>query len=159
MSRRALIRVWNLLAAFCVLITTQAALAKPVRPRDVSVHGQEIDWLVDFAVFWVIALFVLMAAWLIAAVILHRDKKHDAVFDRGNHRRGLLMACGVAAFVFFAGSAEARMVAAEQSKSNWRAQFARTFNNAKTYTTRRAGDSIHVIWDETERRYRYATST
>lgn len=73
---------------------------------------------------------------------------------------GHFMMALVAAFVFYAGSAEARMVAEEERArpaSQWREGFARTFENAKTFTTQRAGKAVKVIWDENQRRYVYAT--
>lgn len=67
---------------------------------------------------------------------------------------GQLMWILVAVFVYFAGSAEARMIAREQATSSWRDQFARNFTRVDH--GRDAGDCVQVIWDEVERRYRYA---
>ena len=72
---------------------------------------------------------------------------------------GHIMLMLVAAFVYFAGSAEARMVAEEdrrETMATWRNGFVRSFNDAKTYTSTRAGEVMHVIWDEDQKKYRYA---
>lgn len=91
---------------------------------------------------------------------------------------GHLMLMLAAGFVFFAGSAEARNVAATEppfgpqfdnafgsewrehhAGHDWREQFARKLGDARTFTVDRAGKTMLVIWDESERRYRYATSS
>ena len=66
----------------------------------------------------------------------------------------------VAGFVFFAGAAEYRMVQQESRlRPEWQKGFARTFENARVFTANRAGEALQVIWDERERRYRYARAT
>lgn len=76
---------------------------------------------------------------------------------------GQFMLILVAAFVIFAGSAEARMVADEDrhlpANSKWGEQLAQSFSDARAFTAERAGESMKVVWDENERRYRYAHST
>lgn len=71
------------------------------RPRDISLEGHRIDSLVDFSNLWILILFGIMAAWLLAAAFLHREKKHEARYDPGTHKKAWLMAGGIAAFVFF----------------------------------------------------------
>lgn len=81
---------------------------------------------------------------------------------------GQLMLMLLAGFVFFAGSAEARMVRDEQAQQPWPAPFEsvrgfahankKRFADASTFVARRTGETIQVIWDEQERRYRYASS-
>lgn len=74
---------------------------------------------------------------------------------------GPIMLTLAAAFVYFAGSAEARMVAEDERlapSSAWQEGFARRFEDARTFTASRAGVAAKVIWDENERRYRYATN-
>lgn len=75
---------------------------------------------------------------------------------------GHLMLMLVAGFVFFAGAAEARMVAFEERRSvktDWRDGFVRTFQNARSFTAHQAGEALQVIWDEDELRYRYVLAT
>ena len=73
---------------------------------------------------------------------------------------GQFMLILVAAFVMFAGAAESQMVTYEDRRTNskWPEQFVRTFYDAPAFTAEGAGESIKVIWDENERRYRYAHS-
>ena len=70
------------------------------RPVDQTVHGHRIDWLMDFSTFWIFALFALMALWLFAAVFLHRDGKHKAVYEPGDKPKDWVVALGIAGFVF-----------------------------------------------------------
>ena len=70
---------------------------------------------------------------------------------------GNLMLMLIAVFVWFAGSAEARQVAAEmRNPLSWRDRFASSFRRTRNETAFRIGDAVDVIWDENERRYRYA---
>ena len=70
---------------------------------------------------------------------------------------GQLMLLLVAGFIFFAGAAEARAAAMDYERpSVWKDGVTRTFQNARGYTVNRAGEVLQVIWDENERRYRYA---
>lgn len=68
-----------------------------------------------------------------------------------------LMLLLVAGFVYFAGSAEARMVMREQVQSDWGGAFATAIKNAPTFTAQRAGRTAEVIWDEVAGKYRYAS--
>lgn len=79
-----------------------------------------------------------------------------------------LMLILVATFVYFAGSAEARMVAEEEAEASAKPTpifasvraFASSqpFETARIFVIKRAGETLHVIWDEQERRYRVAPS-
>lgn len=89
------------------LLAAGLAIASPEvdsglgRVADHSADGARIDWLVDFANFWIILLFAIMAAWMFAAIALHREKRHEAVYETGDSKRGWMLAIGIASFVFF----------------------------------------------------------
>lgn len=84
------------------MMAAPAAWARPLgRPEDLSVDGHRIDGLLDFGNVAIVVLFLLMAGWLFGAVLLHRDKKHEAVYEHGNGPRSGLLAICIAAFVFF----------------------------------------------------------
>lgn len=73
---------------------------------------------------------------------------------------GHFMLMLVAVFVFFAGSAEARAVVAEQMQRDWRGTIASAFQGQTEYMSQRPGgingDTFRVVWDESLRKYRYA---
>lgn len=70
------------------------------RPIDKTVHGHKIDWLMNFSNFWIFVLFALMALWLFAAVILHRQGRHQAVYEVGDKPKDWVVALGIGTFVF-----------------------------------------------------------
>lgn len=67
---------------------------------------------------------------------------------------GHLMLMLVAAFVYFAGSAEVRSVVASQFQRDWPNTISNAFEGG-VYRAR-PGDSVRVIWDEVAGKYRYA---
>jgi len=69
-------------------------------PRDISVEGHRIDWLIQVTGLFVTILFVIMCVWMLAAVIKH-NKDHEAEYDHGNARHQVRFAAGLSAVIFF----------------------------------------------------------
>jgi cytochrome c oxidase subunit 2 len=69
-------------------------------PRDISLEGWRIDWLIEVTSVFVILLFVIMCIWLFGAVFLYGEK-HEALYDHGNARNQTLVALTLSSVVFF----------------------------------------------------------
>lgn len=69
-------------------------------PRDISVEGHRIDWLIRVTGLFVTILFVIMCIWMLMAVIKH-NKNHEAEYDHGNARHQVRFAAGLSAVIFF----------------------------------------------------------
>lgn len=94
-------------AAFAAAwLTAIAAGAGPVPetgiglPRDVSVEGHRIDWLIKVTGGFVTILFVIMCVWMALAVTRH-NKDHKAEYDHGNARSQVKFAATLSAIIFF----------------------------------------------------------
>ena len=68
-------------------------------PRDVSVEGHRIDWLLNVTSVFVGILFVIMAAWMGIAIVRH-GRRHAAQHDHGSARKQVVKALGVSALIF-----------------------------------------------------------
>ena len=83
-----------------------SALAAPVPeegiglPRDVSLDGHRIDWLIQITMAFVVILFVIMCVWIALALIKH-GKGHKAEYDHGDARHQIRFAAGLSALIFF----------------------------------------------------------
>jgi cytochrome c oxidase subunit 2 len=69
-------------------------------PRDVSVEGHRIDWLIRVTGLFTAILFVIMCIWMLAAVLKH-NKDHEAEYDHGNARHQVRFAAALSAVIFF----------------------------------------------------------
>lgn len=69
-------------------------------PRDVSVDGYRIDWLIDVTMVFVAILFVIMCIWLAWAAIAH-DKNHTAEYDHGTSHHSVTVALVLSSVIFF----------------------------------------------------------
>jgi cytochrome c oxidase subunit II len=69
-------------------------------PRDVSVDGHRIDWLMNVTHVFNILLFVIMCVWMGWACLMH-NRKHEAEYDHGNGKRNMTMALSLSALIFF----------------------------------------------------------
>lgn len=95
-----------LAAGVSAALFSGAALANPVAelglglPRDVSVEGHRIDWLIKVTMGFVVILFVIMCIWMALAVFKH-DEKHVAEYDHGNAKHQIRFAAGLSGLIFF----------------------------------------------------------
>jgi cytochrome c oxidase subunit 2 len=69
-------------------------------PHDASLDGWRIDELINVTSLFVILLFVIMVAWMLASVFLH-GRKHDAKYDHGSSRRSIAVVLAIAGGIFF----------------------------------------------------------
>ncbi|MCK6589734.1 MAG: cytochrome C oxidase subunit II [Polyangiaceae bacterium] len=69
-------------------------------PRDISVEGHRIDWLIRVTGLFVTILFVIMCVWMLLAIVKH-NKNHEAEYDHGNARHQVRFAAGLSAVIFF----------------------------------------------------------
>lgn len=92
-------------AGLVTLLSCSAASADPRPeaglgyPRDVSVEGYRIDWLLNITTVFCSILFVIMVIWMALAIFRH-DEKHEALHDHGNARRQLMTALSMSALIF-----------------------------------------------------------
>jgi cytochrome c oxidase subunit II len=104
-----LIRGLSPLAGAAVLAAAGAAHATPLGekggfwgglPRDVSVDGHRIDWLIQVTGVFVTILFVITCIWMVWAVVKH-NKDHEAEYDHGNAKHQVRFAATLSAIIFF----------------------------------------------------------
>jgi cytochrome c oxidase subunit 2 len=69
-------------------------------PRDVSVDGHRIDWLLNITTVFCAILFVIMVIWMAIAIFKH-NHKHEALYDHGSARSQLKVALSLSALIFF----------------------------------------------------------
>ena len=90
-------------------VAAGAAHAKPLSekagffgglPRDVSLDGHRIDWLIQVTMVFVTVLFVIMCIWMLWACIKH-NKDHEAEYDHGNAKSQVRFAAALSAIIFF----------------------------------------------------------
>lgn len=105
-SRHALRTATALLTCASVWAMSGLALAAPQPeagiglPRDVSVDGHRIDWLIKVTMGFVVILFVIMCIWMLTACLKHREN-HKAEYDHGDARHQVRFAAGLSALIFF----------------------------------------------------------
>jgi len=68
-------------------------------PRDVSVDGHRIDWLLNVTSIFVGVLFVVMVVWMGIAMVKH-GRSHSAQFDHGTAKKQAIKALGLSALIF-----------------------------------------------------------
>lgn len=103
--QRACRKAWRFgaLAIFTGLAT--AAHAKPLPetgfgfPRDASVHGHRIDWLIEVTGAFVALLFIVMCAWMLWACLKHGEK-HEPHYEHGDTKKNVLTALVISSLIF-----------------------------------------------------------
>ncbi len=68
-------------------------------PRDVSVDGWRIDWLINVTSVFVGGLFIVMCLWMAWMVFFH-GKKHEAEYDHGSAKHSIVQALLISAVIF-----------------------------------------------------------
>lgn len=68
-------------------------------PRDASVDGHNIDFLINVTHVFNIILFVIMCVWMGIACLKH-NRHHDAQYDHGSSKRSVTIALSLSAFIF-----------------------------------------------------------
>ncbi|MEM7248668.1 MAG: cytochrome c oxidase subunit II [Acidobacteriota bacterium] len=68
-------------------------------PRDASVHGHRIDWLIEITMVFCIILFVIMCIWMALAVFKHGED-HEAEYDHGDTKHSMYVAFSLSAIIF-----------------------------------------------------------
>lgn len=69
-------------------------------PRDASVEGHRIDWLIKITGLFTAILFVIMCIWMLTACIKH-NRNHEPEYDHGNARHQVRFAAALSAVIFF----------------------------------------------------------
>ena len=68
-------------------------------PRDVSLDGHRITWLINITMFFLVILFVIMIVWMAIAIIKH-DENHPAEYDHGDAGKQVAFALSLSAVIF-----------------------------------------------------------
>ena len=69
-------------------------------PRDVSVDGERIDWLLNVTNGFALLLFIIMCVWM-AICILKHNKNHTPDYDYGTSKHSVYTAITVSVLIFF----------------------------------------------------------
>ena len=69
-------------------------------PKDVSVHGHRIDWLLASTTVFVAIMFVVTIVWILWACLRH-GKRHKAEYDHGTAKPQMLKALALSTVIFF----------------------------------------------------------
>ena len=69
-------------------------------PKDISIDGWRIDWLIDITMIFVTILFVIMCLWLAYCWFFH-DEKHAADYDHGQSKHHVLTAVILSSVIFW----------------------------------------------------------
>jgi len=73
----------------------------PLRPLDASLDGFRNDALFNVTTLMVSVLFVVVSGILLWAILVHRDGRRRASYDRGTDRRHLVFTAVITAVIFF----------------------------------------------------------
>jgi cytochrome c oxidase subunit 2 len=73
----------------------------PLRPFDASLDGFRNDALFNITTLMVSVLFVIVSGILLWSVVMHRQGRHTANYERGIGRRHLLFTAVITAVIFF----------------------------------------------------------
>jgi cytochrome c oxidase subunit 2 len=68
-------------------------------PRDVSLDGHRVEWLINITMVFLIILFVVMIIWMAIAIFKH-NKDHQAVYDHGDAKNQIAIALAISAVIF-----------------------------------------------------------
>jgi len=69
-------------------------------PRDVSLEGWRIDWLIQVTTLFVGLLFIIMCMWMLYACVVHNED-HEAEYDHGDGKHHVLLALTLSSLIFF----------------------------------------------------------
>jgi cytochrome c oxidase subunit 2 len=69
-------------------------------PRDVSLSGHRIDWLLNITSVFNILLFIIMCVWMLYACLKH-NRHHEAEYDLGSSKHSVTVALAISAVIFF----------------------------------------------------------
>jgi cytochrome c oxidase subunit II len=70
-------------------------------PRDVSLEGHRIDWLLQVTNVFIVILFVIMCGWMLWAMVKHsRDNRATADYDHGTSHHSITTAIVLSLVVF-----------------------------------------------------------
>ena len=106
MNLRALKHRAALVVAAAGFAFARLAAAAPVPetefglPRDASLDGHRIDWLIKVTGVFVGILFVIMCVWMLWAALKHNEK-HTAEYDHGDSKHAVTVALSLSAVIFF----------------------------------------------------------
>ncbi len=90
---------------FAFLALHGRALAEPQPeagiglPRDVSLDGHRIDWLIEITMIFCAILFVIMVIWMWYACVRH-NANHEAEYEHGTSRHHVTVALVISALIF-----------------------------------------------------------
>jgi len=73
----------------------------PLRPLDASLDGFRNDALFNITTLMVSVLFVVVSGILLYAIVMHRDGRRRASYERGTDRRQLVFTAVITAVIFF----------------------------------------------------------
>lgn len=103
---RAMKTLFSAATAAGVLAATElSAFAKPqgeagwMLPRDVSVHGHHIDWLINITMVFLTILFIIMCVWMGIALFKH-GKDHKPDYDHGDSKHSVKTAILISSVIF-----------------------------------------------------------
>lgn len=105
--RRTASRLFLSLLATLAALPSAVASAAPAgetgygMPRDVSLEGHRIDFLINSVSVPIVVLFVIMVGWMAIAAIAHRDGRHKAEYDHGVGRHNAMHAVLISSIIFF----------------------------------------------------------
>jgi cytochrome c oxidase subunit 2 len=68
-------------------------------PRDASVDGHRIDWLINVTTLFITILFVILVIWMLWACIAH-GKHHKAEYDKGTTAHAMNTALIISGLIF-----------------------------------------------------------
>ena len=94
------------LAGGAIALLAPPALGRPQPesgwglPRDFSVDGHRIDWLIEVTMVFTVILFVIMCVWMLWACLKHNEK-HVAEYDHGNAKKQVQHAAIISSIIFF----------------------------------------------------------
>jgi len=68
-------------------------------PRDVSLDGHRITWLINITMWFLVVLFVIMVIWMAIAMFKH-DESHPAEYDHGDAGKQIAVALSISGVIF-----------------------------------------------------------
>ena len=69
-------------------------------PRDASLSGHRIDWLINITSVFNLILFIIMCVWMVYACLKH-NRHHQAEYDYGSSKHSVTVALAISAVIFF----------------------------------------------------------
>jgi cytochrome c oxidase subunit 2 len=68
-------------------------------PRDVSLDGHRITWLIEITMWFLVVLFILMVVWMAIAIFKHGEN-HEAEYDHGDAKKQIAIALTISGVIF-----------------------------------------------------------